>query len=60
MTMYSRPEAAAYLGLSVSTLARWAHEKKGPAYKRVGRKTRYLKTDLDAFIEEDAFYPDNG
>lgn len=57
MRMFSRPEAAEYLGVSVSTMARWAHLKVGPAYKRAGRKTRYLKSDLDAFLERDAFKP---
>jgi excisionase family DNA binding protein len=58
--MFSRPEAAAYLGVSISTMARWAHQKTGPAYKRAGRKTRYLKTDLDSFLDQDAFEPNAG
>ena len=57
MKMFSRPEAADYLGVSVSTMARWAHQRIGPAYKRAGRKTRYLQSDLDAFLEQDAFEP---
>ncbi len=60
MNMFSRPEAAAYLGVSVSTMARWAHQKAGPAYKRAGRKTRYLKSDLDAFLDQNAFFPQDG
>ena len=58
--MFSRPEAAAYLGVSTSTMARWAHQKAGPAYKRAGRKTRYLKTDLDSFLDQDSFQPQDG
>ena len=57
MGMMSREEAAVYLGVSVSTMARWAHQKVGPAYKRAGRKTRYSVTDLDSFLETGAFYP---
>lgn len=57
MDMFSRPQAAAYLGVSVSTMARWAHQRSGPAYKRAGRKTRYLRTDLDSFLEKNAFSP---
>ncbi len=59
MTMFSRPEAAAYLGVSVSTMARWAHQKTGPSFKRAGRKTRYLRADLDAFLDQTAFTPEN-
>lgn len=59
MRMFSRPEAAKYLGVSVSTMARWAHLKVGPAYKRAGRKTRYLKSDLDDFLESNAFDPES-
>lgn len=55
--MFSRTEAAAYLGVSVSTMARWAHLQTGPAYKRAGRKTRYLQADLDAFLDLNAFRP---
>jgi excisionase family DNA binding protein len=58
MDMFSRPEAATYLGVSVSTMARWAHHKCGPAYKRAGRKTRYLKRDLDEFLDREAFHPE--
>ena len=58
MTFLSRPEAAAYLGVSISTMARWAHQKKGPRYKRAGRKTRYLKEDLNDFLEANAFEPE--
>jgi excisionase family DNA binding protein len=58
MTMFSRPEAAEYLGVSVSTMARWAHQKRGPAYKRAGRKTRYVKADLDIFLDQGCFRPD--
>lgn len=57
MSMFSRTEAAVYLGVSVSTMARWAHKREGPAYKRAGRKTRYLKCDLDAFLDREAFKP---
>jgi excisionase family DNA binding protein len=47
----SRREAAKYLGVSVSTLARWASLKQGPSYYLVGAKARYRYFDLDQFIE---------
>ncbi|MGH3798560.1 MAG: helix-turn-helix domain-containing protein, partial [Pseudonocardiaceae bacterium] len=37
----SRGEVAAYLGVPVGTLVRWAYDGTGPPYRRVGRHTRY-------------------
>jgi hypothetical protein len=42
--------AAARLGLKVATLRAWRHQKRGPAFVRLGRAIRYLPTDLDAFV----------
>lgn len=51
-TIFSREEAAAYLGLSPSTLANWASTKRFTVkYFRVGRSVRYRKRDLDEFIQ---------
>jgi excisionase family DNA binding protein len=47
----SRIEAAKYLGVSVSTLARWASKDEGPAYYVVGAKARYRYSELDEFLE---------
>lgn len=47
----SRADAAAYLGVSISTLARWASNNEGPPYYVVGAKARYRYSDLDRFIE---------
>ena len=47
----SREQAAAYLWVSVPTLARWASRKTGPRYYRLGRNAMYVQADLDAFIE---------
>jgi excisionase family DNA binding protein len=47
----SRAEAAKYLGVSVSTLARWGWKGDGPAYYVIGAKARYRLSDLDKFIE---------
>ena len=48
--LLSRPQAAAYLGVSVSTLARWACCRTGPAFYRVGRAVRYRISELDAYV----------
>jgi excisionase family DNA binding protein len=46
----SRREAARYLRVSTTALARWASSKRGPAYYRLGRDARYRTEDLDAFL----------
>ncbi|HEY8008760.1 MAG TPA: helix-turn-helix domain-containing protein [Methylocella sp.] len=48
----SRRQAAAYLNISVATLARWASRGTGPAYFKLAGLTRYLRSDLDAFLVE--------
>ncbi|WP_422028812.1 helix-turn-helix transcriptional regulator [Roseovarius sp.] len=50
-------QAARYLGLSESTLAklRSRHARgRGPRYSKLGGSIRYRKTDLDAWIAENA------
>jgi excisionase family DNA binding protein len=47
----NREQAAAYLCVSVPTLARWASQRSGPRYYRLGRNARYVQEDLDTFIE---------
>ncbi len=48
----SRLEAAQYLGVSVSTLARWGSKKEGPSYYVVGAKARYRVSELEGYIEK--------
>jgi predicted DNA-binding transcriptional regulator AlpA len=43
-------EAAARLGLKVATLRAWRHQRRGPAFVRLGRAIRYLERDIDAFL----------
>lgn len=43
-------EAAGYLGLSVSTLAKLRLTGEGPRYVRLGRRVLYDPSDLDAWI----------
>jgi excisionase family DNA binding protein len=53
----SRPEVAHYLGVPASTLERWARLGTGPAYRRVGRHTRYRWTEVEAWVEEQDVRP---
>jgi excisionase family DNA binding protein len=55
--LLTRPEAADYIGVSVSTLARWACLREKLPYRRVGRRTLYRKSDLDDFLDLVAVRP---
>lgn len=44
------PQAAEYLGVGVSTLAKWRLRGVGPQYRALSTKIiRYVRTDLDAW-----------
>ncbi len=43
-------EAADLLAVKVATLRAWRHNKKGPAFLKLGRAVRYAKDDMDRFI----------
>jgi predicted DNA-binding transcriptional regulator AlpA len=47
-------DAAAYTGMSVPwlKLARNSGHKDAPPFVRIGRSVRYLKSDLDRWLEE--------
>ena len=46
------PQAAARLGVSSSTLAKWRLYGSGPAYSKLGSVVVYDVDDLDAFAAE--------
>lgn len=49
--MLTRPEAAAYLGVKVPTLAAWKSTGRyGLPCVKVGRLVKYRRADLDEFI----------
>jgi len=45
-------EAAAFLGVGVSTLARLRIEGTGPAFRKFGRSVRYSREDLRRWSDE--------
>lgn len=54
--LFNENLAAEYLGgcetpISVRTMQRWRLEGYGPCYVKLGRLVRYLKSDLDEFIQ---------
>jgi hypothetical protein len=50
-------DAAGRLGLKVATLRAWRHQRRGPAFLRLGRAIRYLPADIDAFLEANRHGP---
>ncbi|MFB8893570.1 helix-turn-helix transcriptional regulator [Microbacterium plantarum] len=48
----TRSEVSRYLRVSVPTLARWAMEGKGPAFKKAGgRRVIYMRQSVLAWLE---------
>ncbi len=43
-------QAAAYLGLSTSQLAKWRVYGGGPAYSKAFKSVRYTREELDAWM----------
>jgi excisionase family DNA binding protein len=51
--LYSRHEAAEYLGVATQTLAIWASTKRYHLRMvKVGRLAKYRKSELDRFVNE--------
>jgi predicted DNA-binding transcriptional regulator AlpA len=50
-------EAAAYLGVSPTTLNNWRARRQPPVWVKLGKAVRYLKSDLDAFLLESRIDP---
>jgi predicted DNA-binding transcriptional regulator AlpA len=48
----SEDEAAAHIGISPHTLRQWRTQKRGPAYRKFGRFVRYLRADLDDYLND--------
>jgi excisionase family DNA binding protein len=48
--VFDQQSAARALGVSVSTLRRWARDGNGPTVVKIGRLVRYRPADLDRFV----------
>ncbi len=55
--LFDPADAAQYLGLSVHTLNIWRSMGKGPSYRKLGRKVKYTKSDLDDFVSNTKVTP---
>ena len=51
-------EAAEYLELNQGTLANWRMKGVGPAYSRLGRCVRYTVDNLDRYVVDHTFEPE--
>lgn len=51
-------EAAALLGIAPKTLANWRSRNFGPAYIKLPKGVRYLKSDLVQWLEDGKVTPD--
>ena len=59
MALLAEGEIARQIGVSLHTIRRWRHERKGPAYLRMGRTIRYRQEDIDEFIARSVNEPVN-
>lgn len=50
--LYSKTDAASYLGVSEKTIERWIASGKLVITKRIGRSPRWSKDELDATLSE--------
>ncbi len=50
--LYSKTDAASYLGVSEKTIERWIASGKLVVSKRVGKSPRWTKDELDAALSE--------
>ena len=51
------PEAAEFLSVSLSCLAKWRCYGTGPAYCRAGRSIRYRVVDLERWLRDRTVAP---
>jgi excisionase family DNA binding protein len=52
--LMTRQQVADHLGVPFKTLEQWAYHSKGPRFRKVGRHVRYLRSDVDAWFEQQA------
>jgi excisionase family DNA binding protein len=49
--LLSTGEVSRLLGVPVATLYQWRYREEGPASYRVGGRVRYIRTEVEAWLE---------
>ena len=52
--LLTEQEVAEVLGVRPKTLARWRWKGNGPLHRKIGRKVRYARDDLENYIASSA------
>ena len=50
--------AAKFLGIAVQTMRNWRHQRRGPAYVKMGRSVRYQVNDLVDYLKKRKINPE--
>lgn len=50
--LMGRADVARLLGVSIRTVAGWAQRGTGPAFRRIGRRAVYRRSDVNAWFLE--------
>ncbi|MCF6507381.1 helix-turn-helix domain-containing protein [Blastococcus sp. MG754426] len=58
--LLSAQELADFLGVPLGTLYQWRTKGSGPRGMRVGKHVRYRRTDVDAWLDQQADQPRAG
>ena len=50
--------ASEILGVSKSTVRNWRSQRRGPAYRKIGRRVVYTLDDLNAYMQKRRIDPE--
>ena len=51
--LMTEEELAEYLRVSLATVRRWRYEQTGPPVEWAGRRPRYRKAEVDAWLQRE-------
>ena len=54
-SLMTQPEVAEYLRVAEHTLENWRYRKIGPRFMKAGARVLYRHSDIDAWLESNAF-----
>lgn len=52
--LWTEVQVAAFLGISIKTMAPWRNRGRGPRFIKVGHLVRYRPADVRAYVEQQA------